>query len=107
MNGIGPLVSAYVHARPHGHGHVHGAQSKLPTTPTNPSTDPGGITPTTNDKGPDATVALSDAARAKFAAWVDRHDGGTAGAGVAPVPVRTSPAPDPVADPVSTAPTAA
>lgn len=107
MNGIGSLVSAYVHARPHGLGHAHGAKSKLPASPTNPSTDPIGITPPTNDRGPDATVALSDAARARFAAWVDRHDGGTAGAGVAPVPVSTSPAPDPVQDPVSTAPTAA
>jgi len=93
MNGIGPLVSAYVHARPHGHS-CHGAQA-----PATPPTDP---TASTQDASATTSVTLSDAARAKFALWQARQEGPAAP--VTPAPTTAAPAPSASTDPISLAP---
>ena len=101
MNGIGPLVSAYVHTRHHGHHQHAGATSPSPSTDptasTSGSTTSGGaLANGVNVQAPAAAVQVSDAARARFDTWMARHEDPTAGATVVPAPAASS-------DPVSLA----
>ncbi len=91
MNGIGPMVSAWVHARNAAKHVTHAAKggvSPEPVTPVEPA--PSGAAPAVD------TVEFSAEAMARFEAWKTKHGGASSDAGVTvatPDAQQTCPAP--------------